>query len=310
MVSTEFRRLEFRQLRIAVLGAKGQLGMTLVPLLLDKKYEVRAYSSTQLDIRSYERLSKELKEFLPDVIINCAAYTKVEEAESSQTLAYEVNVLGSRNIAVAARAMSCILVHISTDYVFSGFSSKPWHEGDETSPVNYYGKTKLLGELEILENHPSKSFIIRTSWLYSVFGRNFVRKISELVLYPGPKPIKVVNDQVGQPTSCIDLSMRLVEILSKKICFGVYHITNSGQTTWYELAKAISDSAGNESIKIFPIRSETFHSVVQRPKFSVLDNSKMLNAGLTPMPNWRTSLENELPKIFQLNHKGNDLIGN
>jgi dTDP-4-dehydrorhamnose reductase len=104
--------------------------------------------------------------------------------------------------------------------------------------------------------------------------------------------------------------MRLVEILSKKICFGVYHITNSGQTTWYELAKAISDSAGNESIKIFPIRSETFHSVVQRPKFSVLDNSKMLNAGLTPMPNWRTSLENELPKIFQLNHKGNDLIGN
>jgi dTDP-4-dehydrorhamnose reductase len=247
---------------------------------------------------------------MPDVIINCAAYTNVEGAELSRTLADEVNVLGSRNIAIVAQGMSCILIHISTDYVFSGFSSNPWQEGDATSPVNYYGKTKLLGELEILKNHPSKSFIIRTSWLYSRFGMNFVRKISELVLNPGPKPIKVVNDQIGQPTSCIDLSMRLVEILSKQIGFGVYHITNSGQTTWYELAQAISDSAVNESSRIVPVRSETFHSAARRPKFSVLDNSKMLSAGLTPMPNWRTSLENELPKILELNSKGNDLIGN
>ena len=288
-------------MKIVVLGANGQLGLSLVPLLISNDFQVSAFTSKELDIRDLEKMDLILRILSPEVIINCAAYTNVEAAESSHILADEVNVYGSRNVAITAKKLGSVLIHFSTDYVFSGFSDVPWQESDKPYPVNYYGKSKLLGELEVIKLYSAKSYVIRTSWLFSEFGTNFVKKISKLLLNQDIEPIRIVDDQTGGPTSCLDLSRRVSEILLGEASFGIYHVTNSGQATWYELALAISKTIGGKSSRIVPIRSENLKSVVKRPSFSVLDNTKMELAGFSRMPHWEVSLVNEMPRIVGSN---------
>ncbi|MEM9647157.1 MAG: dTDP-4-dehydrorhamnose reductase [Bacteroidota bacterium] len=277
-------------MKILVTGASGQLGSTFKALeakALAKGLDFDFRSSSELDITDFDAVRNALVASNYAYCINCAAYTNVDKAESDNDLAYQVNVTGARNLAMNCNESNTILIHISTDFVFDGFLNTPYLEEDIARPIGFYGDTKYKGERAIVGNL-EEHFIIRTSWLYSEFGHNFMKTMVRLGTERDE--LSVVCDQVGTPTYALDLAQVVLHIINAhSIDYGVYHYSNEGVSSWYDFAKAIFDIYGLD-IDLKPIRSEEFPTPAERPKFSVLDKSKIKSTFDIQIPYWKDSL--------------------
>ncbi|WP_299393652.1 dTDP-4-dehydrorhamnose reductase [uncultured Gelidibacter sp.] len=275
--------------RILVTGGKGQLA-SCIHAIADQYPNLNFIfvDRTIMDISNDQHVSEFFGKNKIDWCINCAAYTTVDKAESEDDIANEVNVLGPKNLAKSCKEHDVKLVHISTDFVFNGEKNRAYTENDATGPLNTYGKTKLQGEQEVisvLDQH----FIIRTSWLYSEFGHNFMRTM--LKLSKEKEQLQIVNDQIGTPTYAGDLATFIVQLIATSSReFGLYNYSNEGVASWYDFAKAIFDMSKID-IKVNPIASDNFPTAANRPTFSVLDNAKIKQTFNSEPKYWRESLE-------------------
>jgi dTDP-4-dehydrorhamnose reductase len=277
---------------ILITGAKGQLGSEIHEA--SRKIFGHDFKFTDvdtLDITDGEKTQEYVSKIKPDWIINCAAYNAVDKAETDFENARMINGLAVKNIVSVIRDSPCRFIHISTDYVFDGRANRPYRESDHVNPLSAYGKSKLEGEKFALL-HPY-SMVIRTSWLYSSYGSNFVKTIIRL---SGEKDvIKVVNDQTGSPTYAADLAHAILQIItgvnSNQIAFnaGVYHYSNEGHCSWYEFASAIKEDFGFAAT-VEPIESKDFPTAAPRPKYSVLSKVRIAENYRIAIPHWRTSL--------------------
>lgn len=274
-------------MKIIVTGANGQLGQCLKDSAKDHHFW-KWCSRHDLDIGNIDEVRKVLFEFIPDVVINCAAYTNVANAEIEEELAIKTNVIGVRNLKEVCSEIGAKVVHISTDYVFDGSKSSSYSEQDATNPINFYGRTKLNGESFLDED---KDLIIRTSWLYSEYGRNFFMTMKmKMQDSSSEEIIKVVDDQVGSPTYARDLAQFIVRTLDEEDFMqrsGTYHYTNDGVCSWYDFAIAIRDLISPKCV-VLPTKTSGF---VKRPSFSKLECSKLKNDFDTELLHWHYSLK-------------------
>ena len=280
-----------------ITGANGQLGRCLQQTLESNSIEYAAYSKEEIDITDYSRVNDVIHRVKPDIVVNAAAYTNVDQAEIDQSAANAINHTGVANLANASKLINARFIHFSTDYVFSGESTKPWQVSDATNPVSKYGESKLAGELEVARLYPSNSLVIRTAWLYSPFGKNFYKTMLTKAVN-SQEIVRVVNDQIGQPTNANDLAELTVRAISKKALPGIYHGTNSGTCSWFEFAKYIFEIAGEDAARVIPVRSSELTTKVERPKYSVLDNQKWSEIGILPLGPWKDSVQKVLPDIM------------
>ncbi|WP_257929275.1 dTDP-4-dehydrorhamnose reductase [Campylobacter lari] len=277
---------------IAVLGSNGQLGKTFRELsrLFEKKYNMYFFDKTQINIQDKNLLEYFIDKYKFDYIINCAAYTDVNLAEVEQEKAYMLNYNSVENIADLAKKYNLTLIHISTDYVFDGKSCTPYKENDKAKPLNVYGKSKLRGEQVIVDISPKNTIIIRTSWLYSNYKRNFVHTIRNL----GKKKeeINVVYNQIGTPTYARDLAEVILNILPyiQNDKPEIYHYSNEGIASWYDFAKEIM-KLSQLDCNIKPIESKDFLALALRPSYSVLNKQKIKEKFHIKIPHWKDSLE-------------------
>jgi dTDP-4-dehydrorhamnose reductase len=278
-------------------GANGQLGRCLQKTLGTRGIDFVPLSHTDLDITNIGQVRQLVNSTKPDVVINAAAYTNVAQAEIDYDQAFKVNQLGAANLANASRSVNAKLVHFSTDYVFAGNDNSPWQTNDLTEPLSIYGKSKLAGEVEILNEYPEKSLIIRTAWLYSPYGKNFYKTMLTKALNSDER-VRVVNDQQGQPTSAFDLAELTVNAVTKNVASGVFHGTNAGSCSWFEFAQYIFEIAGADPARVTPVLSSEFATKVQRPRYSVLDNQKWSEFGVVPLGPWKDSVQKELPDMM------------
>ena len=280
-------------MKVMLTGANGQLGQELVCQLKATSFSVFSFTKTELDITDELKVQKVVGEIQPDVIINAAAFTKVDLAESEETLAYNINGFAQRNLAVAAEKVGAKICYVSTDYVFDGTGEVPYKEYDECNPLGVYGKSKYIGE-QLTQSLSSKYFIVRTSWVYGEYGSNFVKTM--LKLAETRNELGVVQDQIGSPTYTVDLAEFIIKLINTDK-FGIYHCTNSGSCSWYEFAKAIFEEL-ELRIKVNPLKTEQYPTPAERPHYSVLDNMSLQINGFTPIRHWRESL-----KVFLENLK-------
>lgn len=282
--------------KILITGSNGQLGIALNRLYVSQK-EVKIINTDveDLDITDIEAVEKIVNKIKPEFIINCAAYTRVDECETNEETVYRINALGPRNLSIISKKYNCTLVHISTDYVFDGNNKIPYTEDDKPNPKSIYGKTKLEGEREVI-NNCDKYFIVRTSWLYGK-GNNFIRTMIKLL--SSKEKVSVVRDQIGSPTCADDLAVA-IEALINTENYGVYHATGSGECSWFDLAKLVYDTIGSKT-KLIPVNTEEYPSKVVRPKYSVLSNKKLNMITGIKMPEWEKSakkyIEEEVGKM-------------
>jgi dTDP-4-dehydrorhamnose reductase len=280
-----------------ITGANGQLGRCLQETLDAKGIDFVALSRTDLDITNYDLVKESFKSIKPDVVINTAAYTNVEQAEVDSAAAYEINQSGAANLAITSKSVGAKLVHFSTDYVFAGNGNLPWQANDLTEPLSIYGKSKLAGEVDILNEYPERSLIIRTAWLYSTYGKNFYKTMLTKALN-SDESVQVVSDQRGQPTSGSDLAELTVNAVTANVASGVFHGTNAGSSSWFEFAQYIFELAGTDPARVTPVLSSEFATKVQRPKYSVLDNQKWSKFGIVPLGPWKDSVQKVLPDMM------------
>lgn len=274
-------------MKILITGAYGMLGSDLREVL--KNQELIVTGSKDLDITDEEKVIDFICENSPDLLINAAAYTAVDDCETNYDDAYAVNALGPKNLAIACNKQDIPLIHISTDYVFDGSKTTPLIETDKLGPQSAYGKTKLAGEKFIQEN-TDKYFILRTAWLYGLHGNNFVKTMLELA--ENHDEITVVHDQVGSPTYSFDLAVATTNLLfSDK--YGIYHVTNEGACSWCEFAKLIFELS-DVDVKVIPVTTEEFPRPAPRPHYSVLDNKKWNSSGFVPMRTYKEALSEYL----------------
>lgn len=288
-------------MKILVTGASGQLGSTFKSLVSGghtKDLDFVFKSSSELDITDFDEVRQELVSSDYAYCINCAAFTNVDKAEAENDLAYRVNVTGARNLAMNCNESKTVLIHISTDFVFDGFLNTPYLEEDIARPIGFYGDTKYKGERAII-NNVEEHFIIRTSWLYSEFGHNFMKTM--LKLGSERDELSVVYDQVGTPTYALDLAKVVLHIIkAHSIDYGVYNYSNEGVASWYDFAKAIFDNYKID-VDLKPILSTEYPMPAERPKFSVLDKSKIKNTFELEIPHWKDSLKIAISKNVALN---------
>lgn len=276
-------------MKILITGCQGQLGRELCRQLEARnrkrqEFYVVATDVDTLDITDAQQVKNVVEREKPDVIINTAAYTKVDACETDEQTAFRVNAHGARNLAVAAFNIGAKILQVSTDYVFPGTGNTPLREYDPINPLNIYGKSKAMGEQLVMATNP-RHFILRTAWLYGD-GTNFVRTI--LKLAKEQEELRVVNDQVGTPTSTVDLA-RCILALIQTDYYGIYHGTCEGACTWYEFAKRILKLKGiNKKIK--PVRTEELNLPAKRPAYSVLDNFMLKIIGLNTFRSWEQAL--------------------
>ena len=280
--------------QILLLGGSGILGSDVLRLIDLDGYDYVAPTSTDLDIRDKEQLFKYVSELKPSWIINCAAWTNVDGAESSFQEARGINSIAVENLGTAAGLFGCKIIHISTDYVFDGESSKPYDESSPVNPVNKYGASKLEGENALLAVAPD-SYVIRTSWLYGASGKNFVKTIAGKAIQN--EEVRVVNDQVGSPTSARDLAGAIMSLISSQPKPGVYNYSNDGSCSWFELAQRIYERVGANSSLVLPISSDSLNLKAKRPIYSLLSKEKWKSLGLAEVPRWEDSLDLLLPEI-------------
>ena len=271
-------------MKVLIIGSEGMLGHDLVDTLSINN-EVSSTTIDTLDITDITKTIQTVNEINPDVLVHAAAYTNVDGSESNSDLAYKVNALGTRNVAVACQEAGCAMVYICTDYVFDGKKGSSYYEYDQTNPLSVYGKTKLAGELYIRDTL-NKFYITRTSWLYGFHGPNFVTTM--LNLAKTNDNISVVNDQIGSPTYTVDLANAITQLINKPV-YGIYHITNSEHCSWYEFAKQIFDNAG-VNIDLNPVTTEEFSRPATRPKYSVLENYNWKMEGFPKMRSYKQAL--------------------
>lgn len=280
--------------KILVTGANGQLGNELRRLC--KNFPGLEFIFTDvdmLDITNPDAVSVFMEASKPAIVVNCAAYTNVEGAEDDAKTARKINALAPQVLAAACAMQDAFLIHVSTDYVFDGETSVPYKEDDETNPISVYGSSKLEGE-EKIKSVFDDYVILRTSWLYSEYGTNFMRKI--LAKGREQDSIEVVNDQVGSPTYARDLANCIIDMIIKSILNptaylpGVYHYANQGSCSWAEYTEEIFELAGVDC-KVIPVSSDKYPTKAARPKFSVLDTTKVREAFGIGIPNWRDSLK-------------------
>ena len=283
-------------MRILVTGKSGQLGRSLHKLVSEKKYdnEFIFVGREELDLSSESNIDHYFdsnNRF--DIIVNCAAYTAVDRAEKEVKLANQVNHLAVKQLAQIAKSQDSRLIHISTDYVFDGESDKPYTETDETNPINIYGKTKLAGEQVLQKAMPTNAIIIRTSWIYSEYGNNFVKTM--LRLGRERDELNVVNDQIGSPTYAGDLAEVILIIDNKDYqdqgqSTEIYHYSNDGEISWYDFTKEIFRMTGIEC-KVNPITTDQYPMPANRPRNSLIDSNKIMQLFDTNIPFWKDSLK-------------------
>jgi dTDP-4-dehydrorhamnose reductase len=301
---------------ILISGKNGQLGRELqgIPTPNDNLQFV-FLDKEELNIADEDSIINAFQKYLPSFFINCAAYTAVDKAESEQERAYLINAEAVGNVAKACHQFKTKLIHVSTDYVFDGKGNRPYTENDVTNPVNYYGYTKWLGEQLALNNHPD-TIIIRTSWVYSIYGNNFVKTMLRLMHVR--KEINVVNDQLGSPTYAKDLAEVIMQIVNRGSwqeqdwssnmnetrysrlithnSLGIYHFSNDGIISWYDFAVAIRDIKQFDCI-INPILTLSYPTPAERPAYSGLDKTKIVSAFDIQLKKWRESLERCLQSL-------------
>lgn len=278
-------------MRVLVTGAEGQLGKDVIKVFEQAGHELLPTNRNTLDITHQEMCLNVVQHFKPDVVIHCAAYTAVDQAENDVDTAYAVNATGTRNMVLAAEQVKAKFCYISTDYVFDGMSDVPYQEYDNTNPQSVYGKSKRAGE-QLVQTLSSSFFIVRTSWVYGRHGHNFVKTMLRL---GEEKPVlQVVNDQKGSPTYTVDLATFLLELVATQK-FGIYHASNSGECTWYEFAQAIFAEAADIRgkaylVKVEPCSTEEFPRPAPRPSNSVMDHLSIRTNGLQDLRSWREGL--------------------
>lgn len=279
---------------ILVTGANGQVGMELQALAANyPSFQMVFAGRNELDIANGTAVNRYFENNIPDYCINCAAYTAVDKAESDQETAWRINVKGTENIARAC-APQTVLIHLSTDYVYHNQQNMPFREKDATSPQGAYARTKLEGERAAMAAHP-RTMVIRTSWVYSTFGHNFVKTM--LRLGRERESLNVVFDQIGTPTYARDLAQAILSVIQKaeenpqirEQLNGIYHYSNEGVASWYDFALAIFEMEGI-SCKVLPIETKDYPTPAVRPPFSVLNKSKFKTAFHLEIPHWRDAL--------------------
>jgi dTDP-4-dehydrorhamnose reductase len=280
-------------MRWVIVGAGGMLGRDLVSQLVGEQFI--ALGKEDCDITDLNSAKRAIGQC--DVLINCAAYTAVDNAEKDKTLAFQINAEGPKNLAKICKEIDSKLVQISTDYVFSGKSKIPYCEDDSTNPQTVYGESKLTGEEAVKQILPDSHYIVRTAWLYGKHGNNFPKTI--LKLAESNTELQVVNDQFGQPTWTRDLASKVVEIVKMNIKSGTYHGTSEGITSWYEFAQKIFLNSGLDPLRIKPVDSKKFTRAAARPGYSVLGHDSLIKAGIEPIQNWESALEQAFSsKVF------------
>ena len=255
-------------MKILVTGANGMLGQDLCPSLEKENFEVLATDVDTLDITDLSAVEKFFAANCADYIVHCAAYTNVDGAEANPDLAEKINVLGTKNLALMAKKYDIPIIAISTDYVFDGSATTPYTPDCKTCPISVYGKTKLGGELAIQENC-KKYYILRTSWLYGLHGKNFVETM--IKLSQTNDSLKVVDDQVGCPTWTMELVKVIIKVIKEKFEYGIYHTCGGGSTSWYGFTKEIFRIAGIKT-PVYPCTTEEFPRPAKRPKYSIMNN--------------------------------------
>ncbi len=295
--------------RIIVTGKNGQLARELQDIsFLHPHVDFLFFSKEELNIANAEQLAGIFAEYHPAFFVNCAAYTAVDKAETEQEAAYTINAKAVGSMAGFCKQYNTQLIHISTDYVFDGKATRPYKEEDAANPVNHYGYTKWLGEKLALENN-EQSIIIRTSWVYSSYGNNFVKTM--LRLMKERSDINVVNDQFGSPTYAADLAEAIMQIVNRQSSIvngeqmsnikpvtgnGIYHFSNTGIISWYEFASAIRDIK-NLNCKVHPIPASSYPTPAKRPAWSVFDKEKIKNFFNMQLKDWKESLQTCLDKL-------------
>jgi dTDP-4-dehydrorhamnose reductase len=282
-------------MRVAVTGAKGQVATALVEKA-GAEFEILSLSRPGFSLEDRDSVIAGIEAARPDVVVNAAAYTAVDKAESEEDRAMRVNGAGAGHVAEAAAGIGAPLLHLSTDYVFDGALDRPYREDDPTGPTGAYGRSKLAGEERVTEYCPD-SAILRTAWVYSPFGTNFVRTM--LRLNESRDEVSVVADQRGNPTSALDIADALM-VIAKRICGdsapelrGVFHMTGSGEATWADLAEAVFDEAharGRRPTRVRRIPSAEYPTLARRPANSRLDSEKLRRVYGVVLPDWRASL--------------------
>lgn len=255
-------------MQVVVCGSGGMLATDVSEIFSQSGYQVTDLSIEDLDITQLEAVRLKLQALQPDLVFNAAGYTDVDGCEREPDLAYQVNCLGIRNLAIAANELGAAIVHISTDYVFGGKGNQPYREYDPVNPQSIYGKSKLYGEL-MVRKHCWRHYIIRTSWLFGYHGNNFVRTM--LHLAKEREVLRVVNDQIGSPTYTRDLAEAIAALVQKP-AYGIYHLSNSDSCTWFTFAREILELAGINNVRVEPITTEELNRPAERPRYSVLDN--------------------------------------
>ena len=277
--------------KILITGANGQLGNEF--RALSNRYPEHAFiflTRQELSIADATNVTEVLQQHHPDWVVNCAAYTAVDKAESEKDIAMSVNAEAAGVLASVCAELNAKFIHISTDYVFDGSSAAPYREDASTGPINTYGLTKLRGEQLVLEKNPD-AIIIRTSWVYSCFGNNFVKTMMRLM--SERESINVVSDQVGSPTYAGDLAnaiMQIIESGNAKNASGIFHYSNEGQISWYEFAQAIKELTGS-NCNVNPIPSSQYPTPAKRPQYSLLDKTRIRSVFHLDIPHWKESLE-------------------
>ena len=288
-----------------VTGAGGMLGQDVLARLAEAGEQTVALDRAALDLTDADAVRSALEAHRPAVVVNCAAWTAVDDAESREDEALRINGDGPAHLAAACAATGAVLLHVSTDYVFAGDATTPYAEDAPTAPRSAYGRTKLAGERAVLGIE--RGYVVRTAWLYGTGGPNFVRTMIKL---EGLKDtLDVVDDQRGQPTWSADLAGLLYDLgrgaLAGTAPAGVYHGTSSGETTWYGLTREIFRLLGTDPDRVRPTTSEAFVRPAPRPAYSVLGHDRFAAAGLTPLRDWRAALTEAFPEIHRVQTKEN-----
>jgi dTDP-4-dehydrorhamnose reductase len=284
--------------KVLVTGAGGQVGR-LLRATCPEGIELTACTHAELDIGDPQAVRRTVKRVQPAAVINAAAYTAVDKAESEPELARRINGLGPAHLAASAAACGARLVHISTDFVFDGTASSPYRPEAQPNPLGVYGTTKLLGERAVLEVLPERSVIVRTAWVYAAEGKNFVHTMLRLMRERGA--VRVVADQVGTPTAARPLAEVLWQLVARPEVQGVHHWTDAGVASWYDFAVAIADEGAAlgllpSGVAVTPIATEEYPTPARRPAYSVLDKHSLMTLGFHPA-HWRHRLRETLKDI-------------
>ncbi|MFC5956357.1 dTDP-4-dehydrorhamnose reductase [Streptomyces pratens] len=290
-----------------VTGAGGMLGQDVLARLAAAGAQATPLDRTALDLTDADAVQRTLQRHRPAVVVNCAAWTAVDDAETREAEALAINGDGPARLADACARTGAVLLHVSTDYVFAGDASTPYAEDAPTAPRSAYGRTKLAGEQAVLKTLPDSGYVVRTAWLYGTGGPNFVRTM--IGLEGRRETLDVVDDQRGQPTWSADLAGLLLELgrgaLAGTAPAGIYHGTGSGETTWYGFTREIFRLLGADPDRVRPTTSEAFVRPAPRPAYSVLGHERLTAAGIEPLRDWRAALTEAFPEIHRVHEKEN-----